>query len=245
MPMEKKEVIAKNLEFYRKKASLSQLELAKKLNYSNKNISKWENAETTPSIFVLHEIANLYGIKVDDLLKEVTPQEQEEVKKTNVLDGKKKIMFNLSMLALSNAIMFVLGTIAIYVLGLINLTAFNKWLIYLYLTPLSVLSILIYVRVLYKHVSLLCVSLFGWLICVCVYVSLPHVLNISLIFILGAAYQFMAIFITILANLKLSVKIQTAFGILLKRKKEKNNSTTKSNLESSTNIPENNDNKTL
>ena len=36
--MEQKDIIAANLTGYRKKAGLSQLELAKKLNYSNKNI---------------------------------------------------------------------------------------------------------------------------------------------------------------------------------------------------------------
>ena len=66
--MEQKDIIAANLTGYRKKAGLSQLELAKKLNYSNKNISKWENGETTPNIFTLKQIADLYGITVDALL---------------------------------------------------------------------------------------------------------------------------------------------------------------------------------
>lgn len=220
--MEEKEIIAKNLEYYRKRAKLSQLELSQKLNYSNKNISKWENAETTPSIFVLNKIAKLYNIKVDDLLNESTI-EKEEKSKTNkaILDGKKKTMFRLAMLALANAIMFTLCTIAIYVLGLVNLTEFNKWMLYLYLTPFTILSILIYVRVIYKYVSLILISLFGWLICVCVYVSLIDVINISLIFVLGSAYQFMAIFITILANLKLSNKVQSIFDKIFKKKNNK------------------------
>ena len=70
--MEQKEIVAANLTNYRKKAGISQLELAKKLNYSNKNISKWENGETTPSVFVLKEIANVYGITIDDLLNKST-----------------------------------------------------------------------------------------------------------------------------------------------------------------------------
>lgn len=230
MLMEEKEIIAKNLEFYRKKSNLSQIDLAKKLNYSNKNISKWENAETTPSVFVLKEIAKVYNIKVDDLLNENIFKEQEEHTNKAVLDGRKKTMFRLAMLALANAIMFALATIAIYVLGIIDLTIFNKWLIYLYLTPLSVLSILIYIRIIYKYVSLLLTSLFGWLICVCVYVSLPQVVNISLIFVLGAAYQFMAIFIIIIVNLKLSVKMQSMFEKVLKHK-HKTSNPTESNIQ--------------
>lgn len=219
--MDEKEIIAKNLEFYRKKAKLSQLELAKKLNYSNKNISKWENAETTPSVFVLSEIAKLYGIKVDDLLSEKIVEKQKEPADKALLENRKKKLFRLAMLMLANALMFVAGTIAIYVLGLLDITSFNKWIIYLYLTPLSVLSILIYIRVIHKYVSFLLTSLFGWLICVCVYVSLISVINISLIFVLGASYQLMAIFITILANIKISNKVQNIFDKLLKRKKFK------------------------
>ncbi len=228
--MEEKEVIAKNLELYRKKANLSQLELAKKLNYSNKNISKWENAETTPSIFVLNEIAKLYNIKVDDLLNEnfIEKQNNNNNKKLT-LEGRKKTMFRLAMLALANAIMLTLCTIAIYVLGLLDINVFNKWMIYLYLTPLTILSILIYIRILYNYVSLILVSLFGWLICVCVYLSLPYVVNISLIFVLGAAYQFMAIFITILVNLKLSTKMQSLINKIFKNKK-KNTSTEDSTI---------------
>ncbi len=215
--MEEKEVIAKNLELYRKKANLSQLELAKKLNYSNKNISKWENAETTPSVFVLNEIAKLYGIKVDDLLNQNTVKKQEDVNDKTLLENRKKWLFRIAMLMLANALLFVAGTIAIYVLGLLDITAFNKWMIYLYLTPLSVLSVLIYIRIIHKYVSFLLTSLFGWLICVCVYVSLQSVVNISLIFVLGASYQLMTIFITILANIKLSNKVQNLFDRIIKR----------------------------
>ena len=221
--MEEKEVIAKNLEFYRKKQNLSQLELAKKLNYSNKNISKWENAETTPSVFVLNEIAKLYGIKVDDLLNEKTVKPQDENNDKVLIENRKKKLFRIAMLMLANALIFVAGTIAIYVLGLLDITSFNKWMIYLYLTPLSVLTILIYVRVLYKYVSFILTSLFGWLICVCVYLSLTNVININLIFVLGASYQVMAIFIAMLANIKLSNKVQTIFDKVFKHKNKKTN----------------------
>ena len=42
--------IADNIAYYRKKMALTQLELAEKLNYSDKSISKWERAEGVPDI---------------------------------------------------------------------------------------------------------------------------------------------------------------------------------------------------
>ena len=40
-----KETISKNIIKYRKELGLTQLELADKLNYSDKTLSKWERAE--------------------------------------------------------------------------------------------------------------------------------------------------------------------------------------------------------
>ena len=200
--MEQKEIIAANLSNYRKKAGFSQLELAKKLNYSNKNISKWENGETTPSVFVLKEIANLYGIMVDDLLNESTVDASQLVEAKAKADKRKKTYFRLFMLLLANAILFSVVSIAIYVIGICNVTGFNKWLLFFYATPLVCLGVVIYIKVLYHFVELVSLSLMGWLICACLYVSLINVHNIALIFIIGAGYQFIVICIAILLNLK-------------------------------------------
>ena len=48
-----KSIIAKNLTTYRKKAGITQQELADKLNYSDKSISKWERGEGVPDIYIL------------------------------------------------------------------------------------------------------------------------------------------------------------------------------------------------
>ena len=63
--MELNEIISKNLIELRKKNKLTQLELAEKLNFSNKSISKWESGEAIPSVEVLHKIANLFNVKLD------------------------------------------------------------------------------------------------------------------------------------------------------------------------------------
>jgi len=65
-----KQTIADNLVGYRKKAGLTQQQLAEKLNYSDKAVSKWERAEAIPDVVVLKTIADIYGIKVDDFFSE-------------------------------------------------------------------------------------------------------------------------------------------------------------------------------
>ncbi|ABX81351.1 helix-turn-helix domain-containing protein [Acholeplasma laidlawii] len=49
--------LADNIVYYRKKMALTQLELADKLNYSDKSISKWERGEGVPDIFVIKELS--------------------------------------------------------------------------------------------------------------------------------------------------------------------------------------------
>ena len=61
-------VIAENLIYYRKKAGLTQSELAEKLSYSDKSVSKWERKEGVPDIHILVQLAKLYGLTVNDFL---------------------------------------------------------------------------------------------------------------------------------------------------------------------------------
>ena len=62
-----KKLVAKNLSFYRKANKLTQLELAEKLNYSDKAISKWERGESLPDLYTLNVIAEFFGITINDL----------------------------------------------------------------------------------------------------------------------------------------------------------------------------------
>ena len=67
-----RERLAKNLTYYRKQKGLTQLELSGIINYSDKSISKWERGEGVPDVIVLTQLAELFGITIDDLLAEHT-----------------------------------------------------------------------------------------------------------------------------------------------------------------------------
>ena len=62
-----KEQFIKNLKDYRKKFNLTQEDLAEMLGYSQKNIAKWEQGFTLPSIEVVITLANQMGISLDKL----------------------------------------------------------------------------------------------------------------------------------------------------------------------------------
>ena len=66
---ERKATIASNLIKLRLAAGMTQAELGEKLNYSDKSISKWERGDVTTDVFVLMQIAEIFGVDVDYLLK--------------------------------------------------------------------------------------------------------------------------------------------------------------------------------
>ena len=61
----------------RKKQGLTQLQLAEKLNVSNKTISRWETGEGYPDISILSALAHHLDITVDDLLADRAQLEAE------------------------------------------------------------------------------------------------------------------------------------------------------------------------
>ncbi|HPZ00712.1 MAG TPA: helix-turn-helix domain-containing protein [Clostridiales bacterium] len=71
-----KEIFGQNVLSLRKQANMTQAELGEKLNYSDKTISKWERGEAVPDITVLRQIADVFGVTVDDLV--LDPKEKKK-----------------------------------------------------------------------------------------------------------------------------------------------------------------------
>ena len=69
----------------------------------------------------------------------------------------------------------------------------------------------VFIRCIYKRVDLISVSLLGWMLATCVYVSLPTVQNISMVFVVAGAYQVLIIFVALAINLKLIDKFAASF----------------------------------
>jgi transcriptional regulator with XRE-family HTH domain len=56
-----------NIAACRKRAGMTQAELALKLNYTDKAVSKWERGESVPDLITLIQLAELFGISLDAL----------------------------------------------------------------------------------------------------------------------------------------------------------------------------------
>lgn len=75
--MELKQIFAGNLSRLRLAHGWTQAELAEKLNYSDKTVSKWERGESIPDVSILKQISELFHISLDDLLSEPHAGEEE------------------------------------------------------------------------------------------------------------------------------------------------------------------------
>lgn len=118
-----KKQIGANIVSYRKGMGLTQAGLAEKLNYSDKAVSKWERGESAPDILTLVQLAELFGVTVNDLLSDpyALPEErgvveramEKAVEKTLKRKADKRIILNLcSLLVWFVALLFfVLFTI--------------------------------------------------------------------------------------------------------------------------------------
>lgn len=60
--------IGANIAAYRKRDGLTQANLAEKLNYSDKAVSKWERGESIPDVLILMQLSELFGITINDLV---------------------------------------------------------------------------------------------------------------------------------------------------------------------------------
>ena len=71
----------------RKKAGLSQNELAWQLGVTNKAVSKWENGKCKPSTETIRKLATVYGVSVDDLLTRKGGSSTVEITKIVITGG--------------------------------------------------------------------------------------------------------------------------------------------------------------
>ncbi len=111
-----KQTIAKNLVQLRTQAKLTQAQLAEKLNYSDKAVSKWERGEAIPDLRVLIQLARLYDITVDDI---INTGSVENIVKPRMNLGKKRLLITL----LSAGLVWFIATVIFTVFYFVEITA--------------------------------------------------------------------------------------------------------------------------
>ncbi|MBQ6900715.1 MAG: helix-turn-helix domain-containing protein [Firmicutes bacterium] len=68
-------MIDMNIKFFRKKAEITQEQLAEQLCVSRQTLAKWENGEAAPNIEDCIRLAGIFQISLDDLVRDMSEQE--------------------------------------------------------------------------------------------------------------------------------------------------------------------------
>lgn len=71
----------------RRRAGLTQAELAERLGVTNKAVSKWENGKAKPTTTVIRKLSALYGVSVDRLLEARGGRKDMEITKIVITGG--------------------------------------------------------------------------------------------------------------------------------------------------------------
>ncbi len=130
--------IGKNIAAYRKRSGLTQAGLADKLNYSDKAVSKWERGESTPDIITLAQLAEQFGVTVNELIQdpnalpENTGAVQQAMGRVVEKTLKRKADKNI-ILGLSSILVWFVALLLYVVLS--GLEFHNSWLAFFYAIP--------------------------------------------------------------------------------------------------------------
>jgi len=175
-----KQIIAKDLTVLRKKSGMTQNELAQKLNYSDNAVSRWERGELAPSIEVLENIAEIYGIEPDMLLRENANGVVEKNEKKQMINKFATIILIVSIIWCMVAVAYIYSY---------KIFGINMWLLFCWAVPVSCLILLpfndYWGKYVYKFVIL---SVLVWTTLACVYLQFLKY-NLWLVFIVGIPAQ--------------------------------------------------------
>ena len=180
------QIIAENLIYYRKLSGLTQLEIAEHFNYSDKSISKWERAEGLPDVLVLKQLADFYGITIDDFFK--------EEKRRHVASKKSKRWF---IVGLSEALLWLVFGAAFVLLSIFLHDTFQWWLMFIYAATASFVLAVIWAGIYHhKFFQLLATTGIIWHSILSVFLSLSlntSIPYLGLLFLIGVPLQGLAI----------------------------------------------------
>lgn len=160
-----KAAIAANIADLRKKAGMTQQDLADALSYTDKAVSKWERAESIPDVVILKRIADLFGVTLDYLI--APHSESESIPLPPAHRHHKRLLITcicVFAVLLAATLAFVIVTRAV--------SASKAWLIFLYAVPASSVVWLIFNSVWFtKKRNFLIVSILMWTVLASIHIT--------------------------------------------------------------------------
>lgn len=175
-------LLAKNLAHYRRQSGLTQSELSERINYSDKSVSKWERGEGMPDVYVLTQLADIFGITINDLLADTPKPLPSNRSRQHVV-----------IVLLSVGLVWLCATIAYFFSMLFAPNAPWNWMAFIVAIPVSAIVLVVFSCMWWKlWMRFLSVSLLLWGMALTIQLPL-RVENISLIYVLAAVLQVLVV----------------------------------------------------
>ena len=184
-----------NIASYRKRLGLTQVGLAEKLNYSDKAVSKWERGESMPDVLTLTQLAELYGVTVDDLLSDpnALPENTSKVEKVMEKAVEKTLKRKADkgmILGLSSLLVWFVALLLFVVVSSLDVP--YSWIAFIYAIPADAI-VMLSLRSAWKDFrwNKTLVSVIVWGCLLSIYMSLLVFLKVNIwkIFLLGIPGQ--------------------------------------------------------
>ena len=131
------EIISKNIADFRKAQNMTQGELAEKINFSDKSISKWERGEAIPDVSVLISMSEIFGVSLDEL---VSDHSERIVEARSQLSKRNKFLIAI----MSAGLAWLVGTLIFAILKVFFPVIENSWLCFIYAVPVSMIVFLVF-----------------------------------------------------------------------------------------------------
>ena len=190
-PENLKSQIGVNIALQRKRLGMTQLELAEKLNYSDKAVSKWERGESVPDVLTLVQLADLFEIPVNQLLEDpnALPGNPGKLEKamTQVSEKALKRKANKNViLGLSSTVVWFVALLVFVFISSFDLP--DSWIAFFYAVPVNAV-VLLSLRSAWRDYrwNRILVSIIVWGTLISLYTTFLVFLNFNMwkIFLLG------------------------------------------------------------
>ncbi len=138
-----KRTIAKNIIALRAEKNMTQAELAEKLYYSDKAVSKWERAESIPDVTVLMEITEIFGVTLDYLV-----EDGHERAETVEIDNEppKKLTKKRAIISIMSVLLVWILAAVIFMFDMSKL-----WMLFIWAVPVSIIVWLVFACIWYPR----------------------------------------------------------------------------------------------
>lgn len=130
-----KNQIGSNIARYRRQAGLTQAGLAERLNYSDKAVSKWERGESIPDVLTLVQLAELFGIGVDELVTD--PKAPDRANTVQEQPNEKPKANKGVILALSSTLVWFVALLVYVILSSFPSMRFYSWISFFFAVPIN------------------------------------------------------------------------------------------------------------